>query len=319
MALDYNRLTAITRESVLPKIEDQVMEESPTLARFWRMAKLGAGTQITFPVKYRQNSQGGYYSGLELLDSAQETTRTRAVLDWKQFHKPIVIDNIEQAENMGKEGIVSLMAAEMDDAKEGLRDQLSNSLYSDGTGHDGKEMDGLLAAVDDGTNVATYAGIDRSTYTWWQANYTALGGALTLAAMATMYDSCEHGGKRPDLIVTTKDIWSDYEALLQDQIRFVNTDGNGNALNGGATKLAFRATPIEKDVYCPSGKMFFLNTKTFQFRYLKHPDYPTDSRGIAMRDLREPDNQDGKVGFLFSYHNLLCLEPRANGQLDTIS
>ena len=319
MALDYNRLTSITREKVLPSIVDQISEESPTLGRFLKKAELiSGGTVIQQPVKYRQNSQGGYYSGLELLDTAQETTRTRAQWDWKQFHKPIVINNIERAENQGDAGIVNIMTAEMEDAKEGMRDQMSQALFGDGTGNDGKAMDGLLAAVDDGTNVATYGNIDRSVYTWWQANYTGSIGILVLGDMATMYDSCEHGGKRPDVIITTRDIWSDYEALLVDQIRYTAGE-NGAVLNGGASKLVFRTTPIEKDDYCPTGKMFFLNMGTFKYVYLKHPDYPTDKNGFAMRDLREPDNQDGNIGFIFSYHNVVCIEPRANGQLNGIS
>lgn len=318
--MDYNRLTAITREKVMPKIEDQIIEESVTLGRFLRKAKLtDGGTEIHVPVKYRHNSQGGYYSGLELLDAGQEHTRTRAVWQWKQYHKPIVIDNIEVAKNGGEGKVVDLMSAEMQDAKDGMKDELSTALFSDGTGDDGKQMDGLQAAVDDGTNVATYAGINRSTYTWWQANYTALGGVLSLSAMATMFDSCEHAGKKPDVIVTTKDIWTDYEALLDDQIRYISSGSGGNKLEGGATTLAFRATPVEKDDYCPSGKMFFLSTDTFEYRYMKHPKHPTDAKGFAMRPLTEPDRQDGQVGYIFHYHNLVCKEPRRNGQLDSIS
>lgn len=318
--MDYTRITAITRETVLPNIVDQIAEESPTLGHVLRMAsKKDGGTAIHQPVKYRHNTQGGFYSGLELLDTAQEQTRTRAVFDWKQFHKPIVINNIERAQNMGKEGIASLMETEMEDAKSGMKDQLSTALFGDGTGSSGKAIDGLLAAIDDGTNVATYGNIDRTVYTWFQANYTAVGGALTLAAMATMHDSCEHGSNKVSTIVTTREIWTDYEALLMAQVRFTNSDGSGNALNGGATKLAFRATPIEKDDYCPAGKMFFINWKSFKYLYLPHPKYPTDKNGFAMRDLAEPVNQDGEVGFIFHYSNLICVEPRANGQLDTIS
>lgn len=317
--MDYNRLTAITRESVMPKIVDQIKEASPTFGRFLSKIKRKSGTAIHVPVKYRQNTQGGYYSGLQVLDSAQETTRTRAVWNWVQFHKPIVISNIEEAMNAGEEGIVDLMSAEMEDAKDGMQDQLSTSFFSDGTGQSDLEMDGLRAAVDDGTNVATYAGINRSTYTWWQAQYTSLGTVLHLTDMATMYDSCEHNGKRPDFIVTTKDIWSDYEALLISQVRFVNSDGSANKADGGMSRLAFRATPVESDPYCPAGKMFFLNTDSFDFVYLKHPEHPTDSNGFALRPMAEPDNQDGKVGFIFFYHQLVCKEPRLNGQLTNIS
>ena len=318
--LDYGRLTAITRSKVLPAIIDQIGKESVTFGKFLKKAqKKSGGTTIQQPVKYRHNSQGGFYAGLELLDTAQETTRTRATWEWKQFHKPIVIDNIERAQNMGDEGLVDLLTSEMEDAKSGMQDQLSTAFFGDGTGSDGKAMDGILAAIDDGTNVAMYGGIDRSVYTWWQANYTNVAGALTLPVMATMYDSCEKGHTKPDFIVTTQDLWTDYEALLISQVRYMNKNGESNNMDGGAGKLSFRATPIEKDMYCPAGKMFFINMNSFKYMYLTHPDYPTDSRGFAMRDMAEPDNQDGNVGFIFHYHNLICVEPRANGQLDNLS
>lgn len=317
--MDYERLTAITREYVMPSIIDQIGKECTLLGKFLQKAKKGSGTEIHIPVKYRHNSQGGFYAGLELLDTAQETTRTRAVFQWKQVHKPIVISNIEKAKNMGKEGIIKLLSAEMDDAKSGLKDMLGTSLFSDGTGTDGKEIDGLCAAVDDGTNVATYGNINRTTYTWWQANYYGSLGTLTLAMMATAYDDCENGSKRPSIIVTTKDIWTDYEALNQSQIRFINSDGSGNQMDAGATKLAFRATPIEKDEYCPAGKMFMLNMDTFDYMYLPHPKYSTDNKGFAIRDFDEPINQDGEISYILSYINVVCKEPRANAQMDGIS
>jgi hypothetical protein len=213
------------------------------------------------------------------------------------------------------------MTAEMEDAKSSMKHDLTETLFGNGTETaTGREaMAGLQAAIDDGTNVAEYGGIDRTVYTWWQANYTSVAGALTTAVMATMYDSCENGAKSPDMIVTTKEIWTDYEALLQGQIRFINNNGEANNMDIGAGKLAFRATPMIKDPYCPSGKMFFINSNSFDYLYLKHPDYPTDSKGFAMRDLREPDNQDGKVGYILHYHQLICKEPRANGQLSDIA
>ncbi len=313
----WDRLTAITREKILPMIVDQIGKESVTFGKFLAMAKQEGGTQWHVPVKYQHNTEGGYYVGLELLDVGQQDTRTRAVFEWKQYHKPIVLSNIELAKNGGESGVVSLLEAEMEDAKTGMKDALSTAFFGDGSG--GTTMTGLRAAVDDGTNVATYAGIDRTTYTWWQANYNNVGGALTLGAMATMYDLCENGNKVPDMIVTTKAIWSDYEALNQAQIRFINSDGSANKLDPGAQKLAFRATPVYKDEYCPAGKMFFLNTKTFRYGYLKHPKYKTDKNGFALRPLQAPDRQDGQVGFIFHYHQLACIEPRANGQLDNLS
>jgi hypothetical protein len=328
--MDWDRVTAITRELVLPKIADQIGKTSKGFGRFLSMAKKkNGGKDIQKVVKYRHNAQGGYYAGLSMLKTSQEQTKTRATFVWTQAYQAIVLSNIELAKNgitaAAAEGndvkVADLMATEMEDAQEALKDRLSTAFYGDGTvnaeGYD--TMDGLQAAIDDGTNVATYGSIDRTVYTWWKANYTDVSGALTTAAMATIYDSCENGGKSPDLILTTKAIWSDYEALMQAQIRFINEDGSANNMDIGGGTLAFRTTPVVKDEYCPAGKMFFVNTSTFELCFMDHPNHPTDENGFAMRPLREPDSQDGQVGFIFFYHQLVCIEPRANGQLDNIS
>jgi hypothetical protein len=207
------------------------------------------------------------------------------------------------------------MATEMEEAKESLKDKYNTQLYSDGTGNSSKDLTGLHAAIDDGTNVATYAGIDRSTYTWWKANYTASVGSLMLSDLATMFDSCKSGQKSPTIMATTETIWSAYEALLQPQVR-MTAQANGYVTgDGGMKALSFRAAPMIADEYCTSGQIFFLNENTLNLYYMKHPKFPTDSRGFAVSKMREPINQDGEVGYIFNYSQLVCDEPRKNGRL----
>lgn len=316
MALTYDNLTSITRGKVLPKIVDQIGKDQPLLGRLFASNKLwNGGTDLGIPVKYRHNSQGGSYSGLDLLSTVKENTRTRAVYNIKQMYQPIVLSNIDLAMNAGDERVVSLMETEMDEAKESLKDKFCTQLYSDGTGNGSKDITGLFAAVDDATNVSTYAGIDRSTYTWWKANYTASVGSLLLSDLATMFDSCKSGQKSPTIIVTTETLWSAYEALLQPQVR-MTAQANGYVTgDGGMKALSFRAAPMISDEYCTSGQMFFLNENTLNFYYMKHPEFPTDSNGFAVSKMRPPTNQDGQVGYIFSYVNLVCDEPRKNGRL----
>jgi len=44
-----------------------------------------------------------------------------------------------------------------------MKDRFADDLY---TAQTGKTMESLVDAVDDGTNVGTYAGIARGIYTW---------------------------------------------------------------------------------------------------------------------------------------------------------
>lgn len=314
---DYGRLTSITRGKVLPSIIDQIGDAHPLFDRLMKKAKLlTQGTQIEQAVKYRHNSQGGSYAGLDPLDTAQETTRTKAVWQWKQIYQPIVISNIELAKNGGSDAeIANLMEVEMEEAKESLTDKFCTQLFGDGTGNDSKDIDGLVAAVDDSTNVDTYGGITRSTYTWFKANYTASVGSLYLSDLATMFDSCSNGQDQPTLLVTTKTVLSIYEALLQSQIRF----DSGAKLDGGMKGASFRGVPMIADEYCTAGYMYFLNEDKFRMFVLAHPKFPTDKKGFAVSEMREPTNQDGEVGFIFWYGNLVNLEPRKSGVLRGIT
>lgn len=318
--IDWNNITSITREKVIPKIIDQIGKDQPLFGRFINKTKVwDGGTSLEQPVKYRHNSQGGSYQGLEVLDSGQEITRTRAKIEVKQKYQPIVVSNIDVAINGGQAQIAGLLETEMSEAKDSLKDKFCTSLFSDGTADGGKDMTGLEAMVDDGTNTATYAGIDRTSYAWWKANYTASVGALTLAKMATMYDSCTHGQKTPTIIVTTRAINSAYEALLQSQVRF-SSDSNGyEKADGGLRGLSFRGTIILVDEYCPAGEMYMLNENFIDLWHMKHPVHSTNSRGFSVTPMREPINQDGQLGYVLFYGQYLNIQPRLSGRMAGIS
>jgi hypothetical protein len=312
---DYNNLTSITREKVLPKIVDQIGKDHPLLGRFFNSAKQwSGGTTIQQPVKYRHNSQGGSYSGLELLDTGQEKTRTRAKWEVKQVYQPIVLSNIDLAKN-GGEKVADLMDTEMQEAHSSLEDKFCTQFFGDGTGNGSKDITGLIAAIDDSTNVDTYGDIVRSTYTWWKSNYTAAVGSLMLSDLATMYDSCKSGQDSPSILATTETVWSAYEALLQPQVRFQSEASGYNSGDGGMKALSFRGTPMIADEYCTSGYMYFINEKYLDLYFMKHPKHSTDGRGFTVTPLREPTNQDGQVGFILWYGNLINTQPRKSGVL----
>jgi len=312
---DWDNLTSITREKVLPKIVDQIGKDHPFLGRLFNSAKLwNGGTTIQQPVKFRQNSQGGSYSGLEVLDTGQEKTRTRAKWEVKQLYQPIVLSNIDLAKN-GGEKIADLMDTEMQEAHTSLEDKFGAQLFQDGTGNGSKNLTGLIAAIDNSTNVDTYGDILRSTYTWWKANYTASVGSLMLSDLATMFDSCKSGQDSPSIIVTDEATWSAYEALLQPQVRFQSEASGYNSGDGGMKALSFRGVPMIADEYCTAGYMYFINEKYLDLYYMKHPKHPTDSKGFTVTPLREPTNQDGQVGFILWYGNMINTQPRRSGVL----
>jgi len=317
---DWDQLTSITREKVLPKIEDQIGKDHPLLGRLWSNIKLwNGGTTLEIPVKFKHNSQGGSYSGLDTLSTSQEQTRTRAKFTVKQIYQPIILSNIELAQN-GGEKVADLMDTEMEEAKESLTDKFCTQLFSDGTGNSGKDLTGMKAAVgNDGTATSSYGDIVLGTYTWFKGNYTASVGSLMLSDMATMYDSCKSGQDSPSIIVTTETLWSAYEALLQPQVRFQSEASGYNSGDGGMKALSFRGVPVIADEYCTSGDMYFINEKYLKLYYMKHPKFPTDAKGFTVTPLRDPVNQDGQVGYIFWYGQLVNSNPRRSGRLTGVT
>ncbi len=320
--VDWGRLTSITQSLVLPAVVHQLKTEKPLLGYLLSKAKkrTSGGVRIEQPVTYARNANGGWYNGNERLNTNQESTRTRAFFDWKSINQPIVINNMEQFKNGAKSGdkeqIVELLKQEMEEAKESISNNLVSAAFGDGSsasisGVLNSSMNGLRNLIDDGSEVTSLGDIPYASYAWWQAQVEAGVGSLTLAHMAVQYSAASSGMtgvEAVDKIFTTETLLNAYEALHQANIRW-NNPGSGTTINPSGMKLMYRGAELEADEGCPSGYMFGMNSRYFDFLVGDHPDFPTDKNGFAVSPMREPVDQDGKVGFILMYCQLINKRP----------
>lgn len=311
---DFGRVTAITRSNILPNVSDAIVQNSPGLHRFLNKAKPeNGGTTLNKIVRYANSTQGGGYAGLDTLNAALQTTRTQAQFDWRQVYMPIAVSNIEVAKNGGQEKVEDLVALDMEDAKLSMEENFSGYFYGDGTGDNNLVPEGLVNAVDDGTNDNIYGGINRTNNVWWKGSYAASAGAFAVSLLSTRLDDIEQYGEHVDLHLTTLAMWTAYEQTLHPQARF-NFDSNGfPKADGGFDKLTYRGQEVLKDPKCTAGFWYMLNSKTINYYFLPHPKHGADKRGFAMSDLREPTNQDGQIGFLLWYGAFVNTNPRHSG------
>lgn len=317
---DYDRLTAITLDLVIPKVVDQIKVNSPLINTvFESMVKKSGGKQLHIPVRYAFSDKVGSYAGLEVASYGLVNTRTRAVFDWKQYRGTLAVSNIEVAKNAGEGKVVDLMAEDLKELQESIEDNLGTMFYSDGTGNSAKDFNGLVALADDGTNVDTFGGIVRTSYSWFQSYYNGSAGAQSLSMWATAYDAVASGNDVPDLILTTKSIWTGYEALLQPQARYNFAQNGYPKADGGFPSIQFRGVDIVSDDKCSSGRAFVLNKKYLQFDWLSHPQYPTGKNGFAVSPLQTPVGQDGQVRTIYLYGEFVTDQPRRLGALRGIS
>ena len=171
---------------------------------------------------------------------------------------------------------------------------------------------GLLAATDDGTNVANYGGITRDTSevgTSVKSNYDGTGGVISHTLLGTQYGKAIIGNEKPDLLITTQTIWDALEARSQPQQRY----GSEDMVKAGFDVFRFRSADVVVDSHCPSGYIFGLNTD-----YLKlvlHKDrVPAEFTGW-----KQTANQDVRIGQLLMMAEMVCSSPRLQFQMRNVT
>jgi hypothetical protein len=346
MVFDDN-VQAIAQEKLLPKAIDTIHNGNVATMRILPNAKTWYGTKLEKPVIVSEAGNGGSFSGLDRFNTNAVNTKQKLSIDVRAFEQPVVIPQLEADVVASSDAAVDFVALAIDEAANEAKDNIGDIFYGDGTGNSNKNFLGFAAIIDDGGEVATYGGLSRTTYTSLKANETDLGGPITLAAMAAMFDSCEVGSDHPTIIYTTPTIWSAFEALHQPYLsanfdarvqvtsRGVNDLKRANYFDAGATGLMYRGVPVVKDEKCTSGTMWFVNENHLAFYRLKskHPKYTSvsagssevegvsenENAGFDWSGLMDPIDQYGRVGHMLLLGQLVSFDPRKHGVLNTIS
>ncbi len=196
--------TTVTQTRLLSKVVDSVLNGNVLAMRLLRGAvPWQGGTSIDIAVNLTDKTTFGSYSGFDTLPTTQENIRHRAVFAPSQLVGTATLSGIQKAVNQGPAAIINLVGTELEWMAKRLRDEFGRQLYTDGTGNSNKDILGLIAAIDDSTNVVSYGGLSRSTFTNWRATLTAQSGSLALSDLASDFDAAQRGDDAPTLMVTT--------------------------------------------------------------------------------------------------------------------
>lgn len=294
------------------------------------------GAQEEVPIMTSLNSSAQFFVGSTVLPTAIVQNTTKMTFDAKFIAQPSNLANTDVALNETEMQVADLMERQIQSDAASLMNAVAASLYADGTGTGGLAFTGLAAAIDDGTSVATYGNLSRTTYPSIDATVTSSGGTLTLAKMFTMWDTLQQDNEIPTLLLTTKNVRSLYEQLLLPNLRYQawNKMGVGADMKAG---LVFREAIVRADSAASSGKLNFINEDTFVFRALKKfpnakaINYSLDQMegtpsnvnpqgmGFFTTDWLQPVNQLTMNKYVLLAGNLICENPRYNGVLTGIT
>jgi len=268
-----------------------------------RIRMVNGGTKIVEPLIYGQNSTVASYSGYDPISLTAQDGISAAEYEWKQYAASIAISGIEEAKNNGEQEIINLLEAKIMQAEESMREGFNAMFFSDGTGNSGKNWNGLGNLIESGNTVG---GINSATAgnEYWRSYEENTAGALTLAQMATAYNSVSVGNDRPDLILTTRTLFEKYEALLQPQLRYTDT----KTADAGFQNLLFKAAPVVYDTAAPTGNMFFINSK-----YLTLVGH--SGKWFSQTQFVRPENLDARYALIMCYGNLTCRNRKKQGKL----
>ena len=254
---NFDAILSTTLQNYRPTLVDNIFTATVLLDHLnsrGRVVMEEGGTSIVEPLVYAVNDTANSYSGYDAIDLTPQDGISAANYQWKQMAASIAISGIEEAQNRGTEAIIKLLNAKIMQAEESIKESLNDMLYASSVGNGGKDFQGLGFIIDASNTVG---GIDPSTNTWWRSYEENTATALTTAQMATAYNTASKGNDTPDMIVTTMALFEKYESLLTAQVRYQDV----TKANSGFQNLMFKQTPVVFDVSCPTGNMFFMNSK----------------------------------------------------------
>ena len=303
---NFDALLSTTLANYRDQLTDNVFNDrvlTNHLMSKGRIRMVNGGTKIVEPLIYGQNTTVASYSGYDPISLTAQTGITAAEYEWKQYAASIAISGIEEAKNNGEQEIINLLEAKIMQAEESMREGFNTMFFADGTGNSGKDWNGLGNLIEAS---GTVGGINRATAgnEYWQSYEQNTAGALTLAQMATAYNTVSVGNDHPDLILTTQTLFEKYEALLQPQLRYTDT----KTADAGFQNLLFKAAPVVFDAAAPTGNMYFVNSK-----YLTLVGH--SGKWFQQTPFVRPENLDARYALIMCYGNLTCRNASKQGKL----
>jgi hypothetical protein len=316
-----NQLSYMTRRAVLPKVVVQIYNSSPTACGLLSTAESEAGGVDSVIVNVQNQSLvnpeyvgfGGNFSAPEVVVGIEPASWSMCEL---VIPIPILLTELAIQE---EQAIQSVLNSRFTDAGNAGRDVITNTLFNNTT--DPLQPIGLPGAIDNGSTLATYGGINRTLAgnTFWQSKVYNVGAAMTRGlALTYLAGVVKQQGEKPTFGVCGLATWAQ---LAQDYVtlneRFWPNQDRTDTYYSGFDALEVAGVPIYGDPYCPestTGEIYLVNTNYLSMRI--HQSY-----NFSFMDFESmiPALQLAYTGCVVLIFTVINTKPKASALLTNIT
>lgn len=314
-------ITSLSRRFIMPEIVDMAYNSNPVFFRLNKMGKkiIQGGTQIEVPWMYKRFTNGGSYSGYDVLNVAPNDTVKSGAWDWKQYYVPVSVDGLTLIKNDSPESIANIVKMNFGQAEMEMAENLAAGVWSDGI-TDPKGIDGMRGAIDAGTVTTTYAGLTRASNTWMNSVVDATTATYTTAAHNSHFMSVKSGGRSPSLIASRVEQYNRYYNIGMVNQTFQMGPGGADEvlLQAGFTNVLFNNVPWVEDSHVFDGP----NTTNSAIVTLEE-DYMcfavSPKADMFLTDFQEPNDQDAMSAMIKWAGNLIFRNPARQGKMTAVA
>jgi len=309
MALSITEANTISTRYFDGNLGVQVYDSGPLFAKLKgkKLVTLDGGTAIQFPIRYRESGTAQAVSARQQLSYTQTETRTGGLANYGRYANHAMISWDEREGNSGSAKIINLMKDKYTELEDDLYEKMQDDLFATTA-----VTNGLTPLVDIVDSATTYAGILVADAANWAAQEDATTTRLTLygsaGSLATMMNSATLGKKKPDLIITTRNLFSKAESLVEPQKRYEDVE----LAKIGFVNVSFHGGSIVADSHCPALYMYGLCTDEWELRV--HKDF--NFKATDWRELDQVGFPNALVKVVTFSGQLICHTRRVNFKYD---
>ena len=274
---------AFTMDNFRNREIDHVFSHSPALAIFAsqtlgdfggvKMAGRGhrtesGGHSVVIRVTLGEHAGASRMSGPFGTHNVAPDDNTRlAEANWKFYSHGVAVSEHDLQINSGDFARASFIESQTRNTMRALANLVADDIYS--LSSPSTAVTGLDALIDSAANQTALQGLNRTTYTKYNArgistigtapaSISFASGSFALQGLAdfrTAFDNASEGMIQPNIVLTEYETLRRYEAALQPQERFA---GAVPVADGSFKAFAFRGVPVVPDRKCSSGYAYFL-------------------------------------------------------------